>query len=584
MVIDNVDDKDFFFNQRMNNGRTPSEFIPQCEKGALLFTTRNREVAIDVMQQVQPIVVQRLATSEGLELTRKRLPENTAEALALELLEELEYIPLAITQASAFIAKRGKTVHYYLEQYRKSDATRTKLLSHEFSDHGRRDTKMESLAKTWMLSFEAIREENARAAELLCLMSFFQHQGVPIILLQTEGEDEFDFQEAASLLRAFSFVDIDDTNSRLSTHRLVQLATKWWLGRESSAETATWAANALESLVLRFPGPYSNFNAEYFALCEILFPHAELMLSYEFCTSVGTVEVAKAKLLNSTGRYLAWLDSCEDARSRYELSLHLNAKNLGEKHIDTMTSAALLGWVLGAYFKDPKSVPILERLVADRQNVLGANDPRTIDATSDLAIAIGHAGDWPRAEALQREALSRSLVVLGRNHDDTLNCMSFLADTLLAQRRAAEKRTEYLNLRREVYQTKLRNRGPLDRAVLLAMSLMLMEVDLEDVYEQETCDLYRDCIAKTRAIYGMDNQMALKNAINFGAYLQAKNRSDEARQLYIHTLDEIRNGPREDMAATRRATAALRKALDDVRKRADTCEQSEKTPQCSSKK
>lgn len=77
----------------------------------------------------------------------KRLPSDTPQELLIDLLEELEFIPLAITQASAFMAKRRKTVQSYLDLYRKSDVTKMKLLSYEFSDHGRPGSSMESVAK-----------------------------------------------------------------------------------------------------------------------------------------------------------------------------------------------------------------------------------------------------------------------------------------------------------------------------------------------------------------------------------------------------------------------------------------------------
>lgn len=56
---------------------------------------------------------------------------------AVELLDELENIPLAITQAAAFMSKRRKTIPQYIELYRKSDSTRLQMLNYEFSDHGR---------------------------------------------------------------------------------------------------------------------------------------------------------------------------------------------------------------------------------------------------------------------------------------------------------------------------------------------------------------------------------------------------------------------------------------------------------------
>ncbi|KAF4456185.1 short-chain dehydrogenase, partial [Fusarium austroafricanum] len=213
MVIDNIDDKDVFFTQTMKSGKTISGCIPHCANGSLLFTTRNREVAFDVLTQTHPIVIKEMDKEEGLKLAKKRLPKETSEDLIIQLLEVLEFIPLAITQASAFIGKRGKTVQYYLQEYQKSDTTRAKLLSYEFSDHGRQSNSMESVAKTWIISFEGIRQSNPRASELLCVMSFLQHHGVPGFLLRYQDEDEFDFKDAISLLESYAFIDANESDS-----------------------------------------------------------------------------------------------------------------------------------------------------------------------------------------------------------------------------------------------------------------------------------------------------------------------------------------------------------------------------------
>jgi hypothetical protein len=164
-----------------------------------------------------------MSTAEGLELARARIPLDTSEEVLVELLEALEFIPLAITQASAFVTKRRKTVQQYLTQYQNSHATRAKLLSFEFSDHGRHGSSMESVAKTWMLSVEAIRESNLRAAGLLCQASFFQHHGIPAALLQNEEEDDFDFQEAAAVLKAFSPLMLT-----MPTRSSVRIASSNW--------------------------------------------------------------------------------------------------------------------------------------------------------------------------------------------------------------------------------------------------------------------------------------------------------------------------------------------------------------------
>lgn len=558
MVVDNVDDKDAFFKERTRAGVPPSGCIPQCGKGTLIFTTRSRAIATDlVANSMEPIDIHPMGTAEGLELASKRnLTENNEDDI-LDLLEVLEYIPLAITQAFSFIAKRQKTVKYYLEQYKKSDMKKTELLNYEFMDHGRQERSMDSVAKTWMLSFEAIQDDNPRAAELLCLIAFFQHQRIPAPLLMTEGEDDGHFQDAADLLKEFSFVDTDMENSVLSTHRLVQLATREWLGMEASDR---WATEALKSITARFPPPYSCFNSGYFSSCETLFPHAELVLRYEFKSSEKEVELTRAKLLNSSGRYLCWTGNYDEARSRFKHSTQINTEYLGEKNVETMTSTGLLGWFLEIYDEDPKAVPILKRLVELRQDILGIDDPRTTDATSDLAAAIARTGNLVESEAMQREAMIRSEAQLGRRHTDTLNCMGHLARVLHNQD-SPEKKAEALRLKREVYTIRLEIMGPNNMDVLIeGCDLASMLGDREDTYE-ESYALSRDIIQEKMDIFGKDHPVTLVAVNNFGLLLYRMKKHKEFKDLYVKVLEEMNDGPRQNSAVTQKLRRRLESNL-----------------------
>ncbi|KAM0547271.1 hypothetical protein ACHAPJ_010405 [Fusarium lateritium] len=389
MVVDNIDDKDVFFTQKLRSGQTISECIPHCANGFLLFTTRSREVAFDVLQQTSPIMMKQMNKEEGSELARKRLPKDTPEHLIINLLQVLEFIPLAITQASAFIRKRGKPVQYYLDQFDKSDSTKAKLLSYEFSDHGRQENSMESLAKTWMISFEAIQEANPRAAELLCLMSFFQHHGVPTILLRREEEDEADFDDAIAVLESFSFINADGPESVLRMHRLVQLATRWWQAKENPSESERWELMALESVANQFPHIplVEDPNNEYFTFAEILLHHAGHVLQNEIKQPSPEADILKARLLYSTGIYSYYQANWSEARSRLEQSRKLYVKHLGEQHISTMDSTCFAA-AAGTYLEDPKSIGIFKRLLKLQEDVLGENDYRTIHTMSGLAEAM----------------------------------------------------------------------------------------------------------------------------------------------------------------------------------------------------
>ncbi|RFU73930.1 short-chain dehydrogenase [Trichoderma arundinaceum] len=570
IVVDNVDDKDAFFRGKMATGKAPSECIPHCQNGSLLFTTRSRDIAVDVANPEIPITIHELGKAEGLNLIRKRLRGDYSEDLVFALLQELEYIPLAITQAVAFMVKRQRTIQQYLQQYRKSDATKAKFLNYEFSDHARPENTLESVAKTWKLSFESIRNSNRRAADLLCLINFFQHQGIPAILLQDEdeAEDDFDFQEAAALLKAFSFIDEND--SVFSTHRLVQLATRWWLEEEVPEDVDRWAFEALKSIASQFPEPSSRPEPEYFKLGEILLPHAELILQYQFKATNENSELMKAKLLASSGRYIHWSGNYDEARIRFERSFEIRYKHLGEKHVDTMTSMGLLGWTLSIFDKDLLALPILKRLVENRREVLGEDDPRTIDSLSDLATAIALTEDYAESETMQREALARSERILGLRNNDTLNCMAHLAEVLDEQGKAQEA----AKLLREVYEIKKDLLGHLHPDVLVVEHNLAFMLSEDNEKTEEAFSLYESNLRNKREVLGPDHSETFVTAYNLIIKLAMSDRVIEARELCEQCLAEASDGPHK---SNPRSQEWLTK-IDGIRQRLMDVDNDEQAP------
>lgn len=104
------------------------------------------------------------------------LPQD--DEVIRKLVEALEHIPLALTQALAYISTREITIGEYLEEYHGSNTTQLKLLSFDFTDHGRQEESLLSVAKTWSISFRAVVKQNPHAAKLLYLVSFFQNQSI----------------------------------------------------------------------------------------------------------------------------------------------------------------------------------------------------------------------------------------------------------------------------------------------------------------------------------------------------------------------------------------------------------------------
>ncbi|KAK1807294.1 hypothetical protein LTR12_018360, partial [Friedmanniomyces endolithicus] len=76
--------------------------------------------------------------------------------MAEKLAAALEYMPLAIAQAAAYIKKRAPrcSVEQYLVKFEKSDRSKTSLLNAN-SEELRRDSEAKnSIILTWQISFE----------------------------------------------------------------------------------------------------------------------------------------------------------------------------------------------------------------------------------------------------------------------------------------------------------------------------------------------------------------------------------------------------------------------------------------------
>jgi hypothetical protein len=192
LILDNMDDARFLYEasslsqdgpgsgQRMS--RQPLwAYLPQSPNGSIIMTTRNREVALKLVEQRDIISVQPMDKAHAVTLFKKKLGMQGDSKDIAELAAELEYMPLAIVQAAAYITQRAPrcSVQQYLEDFRKSDRKKTSLLNHEGGDLRRDWEARNSIITTWEISFDYIHQTRPSAADLLSLMSFFDRQGIP---------------------------------------------------------------------------------------------------------------------------------------------------------------------------------------------------------------------------------------------------------------------------------------------------------------------------------------------------------------------------------------------------------------------
>jgi hypothetical protein len=310
LVLDNVDDARFLLENPVTQSRTVSqplrEYLPHCQPGSILVTTRNKEAALKLVNQRDVVNVDPMDEAQALALFEKKLGAQGDSGDVAELATALEYMPLAIVQAAAYISQRAPRypVAKYLEEFRKSERKRSSLLSYDNGQLHRDWEATNSIVVTWQISFEYIQQTRSSAADLLSLMSFFDRQGIPEDLLrprterleaqtnQTEkvkddgdsdseddtsqsgvGDDEFEDDIVA--LRNFCFVSVDTSRTSFEMHALVQLATRKWLEANSTLEQ--WKQQFVSNLCAAFPtGEYENWTA-----CQALYAHTKAAVGQE---------------------------------------------------------------------------------------------------------------------------------------------------------------------------------------------------------------------------------------------------------------------------------------------------------------
>lgn len=540
MIIDNVDDETAFFRDKCHNDKAPSQVLPCCSHGQLLFTSRTRDVAMDLASPGTPLSVDFLTREEGLDLLRKRLGPDPTDDHLIELLTELSHIPLAITQAISFILKRRKSVEQYLKLYRMGEKSMSRLLSHEFLDHGRQERTMESVTRTWQISFEWIKKNDPKAVEILCFMGFYQHHGVPERLLRSGDEDDFEFEDGIAILQAFSLLEVDKDKESYSTHRLIQVTTKLWLEQNEPARLEEWSLRALSRVTRCFPHHSSFRQDDYWMNCQSLLPHADILLGKHFTIYERESDLQKAVLLNHTGFYILWAElDLQDVQGRYKKSFDLRQRHLGSDHFHTWSIKAeyfrLLVRPKAVYPPGMDSHAVAEMgrvLLSHRREALGPRHPETIMSMSNIALLLNKEGKFEESETMQREALKLSQEVQGHQHPRTVECMESLAEVLMNMGRfgeAAEIWRSTTNINSEYC-------GPAHRATLTSkhnLAFCLLEAGRPD----EAIPLSREIMTLGEKNLGPDHHLTLLTTKHLAFCFRDQKRYKEALDVVDYILD-----------------------------------------------
>ncbi|VBB78279.1 Putative Kinesin light chain [Podospora comata] len=485
LILDNADNLAVFGVGRTQSGRDQGQdteekqnlydFVPRGPAGTVLWTSRDKRISGSLVGGRRAINVASMTEGEAkilLETVMCREIDEEESHNAMALLAELDLLPLAVSQAAAYMGRTATPIGEYLSKLKRR-IKRWQLLSETEFDRHRKADVSNSVMQTWGISIEHIRQENQMAYNILHSLAFVDNQNIPLELVAKAAEmtarptryektantksvcikdqdDDDKVLEAVVLLQHFSFLRPRTSGERYRAyemHKLVQEATQYSLSQEDR-RTDQWHFSevALRAATSLFP----ETRRELWGECERYLRHAQLAARWAGLCRGG---VEAATLLTRVSDYLydrgRWREREPVDLRAYKYRREL----LGDKHPDTIWSMVGLAATYLAQGRYEEAEKIEVEVLALRRDVLGDKHPDTISGMGNLATTYHAQGRYEEAEKIEVEVLALRRDVLGDKHPDTISGMGNLATTYHAQGRyeEAEKiKVEVLALRRDV--------------------------------------------------------------------------------------------------------------------------------------
>jgi hypothetical protein len=150
--LDNANNIEIFFSNKANPTLVSSKqtaplvnYFPRSLNSSTLITTRDKQVRERLANQEKAIIVLPITKLEAERLLWSKVAKEGSlnKTKSSELLEVLGYLPLAITQAAAYISENNITVEEYVEALCAEDSKIQDLLTKDLPDL-RRDFESQS--------------------------------------------------------------------------------------------------------------------------------------------------------------------------------------------------------------------------------------------------------------------------------------------------------------------------------------------------------------------------------------------------------------------------------------------------------
>ncbi|KAJ7433800.1 P-loop containing nucleoside triphosphate hydrolase protein [Mycena latifolia] len=342
------------------------------------------------------------------------------------IVKTLCYLPLAIIQAGAFISKSGN-LNSYLALY---------------------DNYPWTVYTTWQISFDQLSDQ---AKTFLKLCSYLHYQGISEDIFRNAttyqvestgpGREELDmplkilsqflgpsgswdplsFMDVTNDLRAYSLINFDSEKCLFSIHPLVHE----WIRSTLSDELHHHCMKTIVGMSLT---RVSEGDLRHHSL--LMLPHIDFLLK-------GNSHII-SDFGHEYGKVYLFAGKPEKAEELEVVVLEKRRNILGEDDPNTLQAMYWLAWAYEHMAKWDKAEELGRIVLRKWSEILGENHPDTLEALGNLAIVCNKLGKLKESEELGVVLLQKSRNILGDNHPTTLAVMGNMVYTYNTLGRAHE--------------------------------------------------------------------------------------------------------------------------------------------------
>ncbi|MCG7206826.1 FxSxx-COOH system tetratricopeptide repeat protein [Streptomyces arenae] len=403
LVFDNADNPDDL-----------AGYLPTTGGGHILVTSRNQAWS-DKGETLPVDVFQRQESVEHLSRRAPGLSATEADQVA----EAVGDLPLAVEQAGAWLAETAMPTAEYLR--RLTEETAAVMGLNQPSDYP------DTVAATWNISIERLRERSPASVRLLQLCAFLAAEPISSELLYDSDEMLTALRLTESLLigqlvreiSQLALAKVDQISRTIQVHRLVQAVIRSQMSEEERREARHTVHEILRGA--RPKGDEPTDNRENWPQFDIIWPHLTAS-DIRNCT-----EAEPRRLLIDRVRYL-WKrgEFLRAQRLAEELLAHWK-EPLGEDDEQYLYLRCQLANVLRSQGLYVEAREMDDDVLGRQRRLLGDRHPHTFITTSGLSSDLAALGEYTKAVELAREAHDGFSDLFYEAHPRTLNAANNLA-------------------------------------------------------------------------------------------------------------------------------------------------------------